>query len=320
MNFYESSEMLSKKALLFQDILRFGSTLEENKSFRLWDLAKFLLTANEEIRNRYSRNRLTKANQIENVQRRIKRSIDSLVKLRIMKESEPVKEERGTSLIPTFRFTRFGYVFSQIMQCMFLEDEKAKEELYKIFRDQLFKVEEDSISLVIFASKMIKKMYEKDLFGIYVSTFRKALNSDMKDIESFVKLIQDIISFKFLRRSFFNVWEETINELDENNRKLFMYDHKLNFETAMGTTARNKSYERLRLELMKETETIALEGFLYCMQQAYCISNESHKLHTTYSKCTHNTSLHYMSQMQLSSTNLTSTISFGVIMSTFLAP
>ena len=79
-----------KKALLFQDILRFGSTLEENKSFRLWDLAKFLLTANEEIRNRYSRNRLTKANQIENVQRRIKRSIDSLVKLRIMKETGQV--------------------------------------------------------------------------------------------------------------------------------------------------------------------------------------------------------------------------------------
>jgi hypothetical protein len=131
-----------------------------------------------------------------------------------MKESEPVKEERGTSLIPTFRFTRFGYVFSKIMQCMFLEDKDAEKELYKIFHEQLFKVEEDSPSMVIFASKMIKKMYEKDLFGIYISTFRKALNSDVKDIESFVKLIQDTISFKFLRRSFFNVWEETINDLE----------------------------------------------------------------------------------------------------------
>jgi hypothetical protein len=40
-----------------------------------------------------------------------------------------------------------------------------------------------------------------------------------------------------------------------------MYDHKLDFEAAMGAKALNKSYERLRLEVMKETETIALEGF-----------------------------------------------------------
>jgi hypothetical protein len=144
---------------------------------------------------------------------------------------------------------------------MFLEDEKAEEELYNLFHERLFKVEEDSPSFLIFASKMIKKMYEKDLFGIYISTFRKALDSDVKDIESFVKLIQNIISYKFLRRSFFAVWEETINELDEDERKLIMYDHKLAFETTMGDKAMNKSYERLRLELREETETVALEGF-----------------------------------------------------------
>jgi hypothetical protein len=225
------------------------------------DLAEFLLNENKEFKNRYSGKKLKKGNRIENIKQRIKRNIESLVRLRLMKQTEFVKQEKGTGLVPTFRFTRVGYVFSRIVQCISLEDRMAEEELYNLFNERLFKVEEDSRSFLIFASKMIKKMYGKDLFGIYISTFRKALDSDVKDIESFVKLIQDTISFKFLRRSFFKVWEETINELDEENRKLFMYDHKLPFETAMGAKAVNKNYERLRLKLMNEIETIALEGF-----------------------------------------------------------
>jgi hypothetical protein len=183
------------------------------------------------------------------------------VKLRLIKESEPVKEERGTSLIPTFRFTRFGYVFSQIMQCIYHEDKKAEEELYKLFHERLFKVKEDSPSFLIFTSKMMEKMYEKDLFGIYISNFRKVLDSDVTDIESFVKLVQNTISRDFLRRRFFIAWEETINELDQENRKLFMYDQKHICESRMGAKAVTKSYERLRLELREETETVALEGF-----------------------------------------------------------
>lgn len=33
----------NKKARLLQDILIFGSTIEENESFKSWDLAKYLL-------------------------------------------------------------------------------------------------------------------------------------------------------------------------------------------------------------------------------------------------------------------------------------
>ena len=44
----------NKKARLYQDILIFGFTIEENKSFKPWDLAKYLLDNNEEIRNYYS--------------------------------------------------------------------------------------------------------------------------------------------------------------------------------------------------------------------------------------------------------------------------
>lgn len=57
----------NKKARLYQDILIYGSTIEEGKPFKLRELAKYLLDNNEEIRNYYLRMKLTTSNKIENI-------------------------------------------------------------------------------------------------------------------------------------------------------------------------------------------------------------------------------------------------------------
>ena len=111
------------KSRMYQDILIFGSTIQVNEEFKLWDLAKYLLYNNEELRDRYFKSELRKRklkenNKIENIQRRVKRNVYTLVSIRIMTEVRQVKEERGTGLIQTFRFTPFGYFLSQIIQSM----------------------------------------------------------------------------------------------------------------------------------------------------------------------------------------------------------
>jgi hypothetical protein len=254
------------KARLFQDILIFGSTLKEGESFKLWDLAKFLLNKNVELRNRFAGERHNDPNKVVDIQRRIKRNIESLVTLRLMKLTGHVKEEKGTGLIPTFSYTRSGYFLSQIIQC--LGNENTEAELYHLFSERLFKVEKDSPSVLIFASKMIKKIYEKGLFGRYVSTFQKVLDSkDVPDIEAFAKLMQNTISLEFQRRLYVNEWEETINELEREDRRLYLYEQKLAIDTKMGGRSLNKEYEKLRLKLMGDTERIALEGFCGECQQ-----------------------------------------------------
>ena len=87
----------NKKARLFQDILIFGS-INENEPFKLWDLAKFLLDNNPELRNHYQGERIRKEKKIENIQRRLKRNVKILVRLRLMKQIGQVKEEKGTVL------------------------------------------------------------------------------------------------------------------------------------------------------------------------------------------------------------------------------
>jgi len=167
----------SNKARLYQDILIFGSTIEEGKSFKLRELAKYLLDNNEEIRNYYRGKKLTNSNKIENIQRRIKRSIDSLVNMGLMKETGTVPEERGTGLVLTYSYTRSGYLISKIIQCVIYGKENVEEQLYTLFHERLFKVDSHSLSYMIFNSKFIEKIHEKNLFGNYVSVFQKALDS-----------------------------------------------------------------------------------------------------------------------------------------------
>ncbi len=154
-----------------------------------------------------------------------------------MKETGQVKEERGSGLVPTYRYTRSGYFISQVIQCVINGEENAEEQLYNLFQ-RIFKVDDHSPSLLILNSKFIEKIHDKNLFGDYVSIFQKALDSkEITDIESFATLIQKFISPLFQQRHFVRAWVETIDELEPQIRQLYMYEQKLAIDAKMGSKA-----------------------------------------------------------------------------------
>ena len=69
-----------------------------------------------------------------------------------------VKEERGTGLIPTFRFTPFGYFLSQIIHSL-RSSVNVEDKLYDLLNDGLFKVQTYSPA--------------KGESGPYISIFKK---------------------------------------------------------------------------------------------------------------------------------------------------
>jgi hypothetical protein len=59
--------------------------------------------------------------------------------------------------------------------------------------------------LLIFASKFIENIYQRGLFGEYVSTFQKVLNSkDISDVGAFAMLIQKLLSPLYQTKAFVN--------------------------------------------------------------------------------------------------------------------
>jgi hypothetical protein len=91
-----------------------------------------------------------------------------------------VKEERGTGLIPTFRFTPFGYFLSQIIHSL-RSSVNVEDKLYDLLNDGLFKVQTYSPSLVIFGSKWIKKMRKESLARIFLYLKRSKSIGNVED-------------------------------------------------------------------------------------------------------------------------------------------
>lgn len=183
-----------------------------------------------------------------------------------MAEVRLVKEERGTGLIPTFRFTPFGYFLSQIIQSL-RSCVNVEGKLYDLLHEGLFKVQTYSPSFVIFASNWIKKMHEKGEFGQYISIFKKVIDSkSIGNIEEFALILQSTVNINFFHNPvnsllFVNTWEEAVKELEPEIRKLFLYEQKLAIDVKMGSRARTLEYEKLRLTLIGDVEFVALEGY-----------------------------------------------------------
>jgi hypothetical protein len=84
-------------------------------------------------------------------------------------------------------------------------------------------------------------MYEKRQFGEYISILKKVIDSkSIRNIKEFTLFLQNTVNLKFFynpanARFFVNTWEETINELEPEGRKLYLHEEKLSLDVKMGT-------------------------------------------------------------------------------------
>jgi hypothetical protein len=185
----------------------------------------------------------------------------------IMTQAGTVKEEKGTGLVPTFRFTPFGHMLSQIIQ-FDRPDINVEAKLYNLFQGLLAPLEAQS--WVIFTSNWIKKVYEKGQFGHYISILRKVIDSGpIWNIRKFNLLLLDTVNLRFsysptYSRLFMDIWLETVNELEPEVRKLYLYEVKLSLDVTMGKIATTLQYEKSRSTIIDDVEVVALEG--YCAE------------------------------------------------------
>jgi len=78
-------------------------------------------------------------------------------------------------------------------------------------------------------------------------------------------MLQDMVNLRFIYSPantdlFENIWQETVNELEPEVRKLYLYEVKLGLDATMGSVASTFEYEKLRFAIREDVEAIALEG------------------------------------------------------------
>jgi hypothetical protein len=154
----------TKNALLSQDILRYcinGKYKEDdNESFRLWNLTKWLLEVNSEFINHFkdlSTRNITKRNRVENRLPRIKLIVKELVNLGIIVQVGTAKETKGTGIVSIFQFTEVGRMMAWIVESMNPDKRTyAENQLYELFQNHYKK--EPSSSIDMFCSNILSQM------------------------------------------------------------------------------------------------------------------------------------------------------------------
>jgi hypothetical protein len=227
-------------ASLYQNILRYSLALNQNRSennglsFTSWEITDWLTTDNEDSTVERTKDR------IENPLKTVKNKLNNLIQLRLLDIMGDRPMAKGTGATPTYEFTEYGYLLAWIIESF---DSKTSQEvicseIYDLLCN-IFTIEDNLISTSssIFYSKFLKKCKEKGVFENIVILFRDTLVRIDRSIVEVVDLFLHVfwLDFKDIeRRTFFNnLFDETINEIDLETRKLVLYNLKLDIERKM---------------------------------------------------------------------------------------
>jgi hypothetical protein len=259
----------TKKALLCQNIMQYyinGKYKEDdNESFRLWNLAKWLLEVNLEFINHFkelSTRNYTTSNRIEYILRRIKHNVEKLIDVGIIMQVRTEKETKGTGTIPIFQFTTLGRVMAWVVESMNPgRREHAVSQIYELFQNH-YKKEPSSID--IFCSIYYRKCKERGIFGDLIEHYKKVVGVPVPMLGRYGFSYHLMLIPKYNIDSnidFRSLWNDSIAELEPKTRELIFQHIKLEIERkAEAECHAFGAFEKKRFTAKNIPDLVTVEG------------------------------------------------------------
>jgi hypothetical protein len=266
----------TKNSLLYQDILRYciyGKYKEnDNKSFRLWNLTKWLLEANMEFINYFkdpSTWNYTMANRIGDRLPRIKSKVEELVNLGLIAPIGRAKESKGNGTVPIFDFTIVGNVIAWIVESMNVDKRQyAIDQLYDLFQSNF---KDNHSSTDTFNSIYYQKCKEHGLFGDFIDRYKELLESETPIMNRHGFFQHLLILPKYNIDSdtdFWSLWYGSVLQLELDMRQRLMHHTKLDIERrAEDECHAFGEFEKVRFKCRDNPNSVAVEG--YCKNCGY---------------------------------------------------
>ena len=261
---FEKDELgnISQNSLLRQDILAYYLKVmfpKKTSTFTFYELIEWIIDYNQEISNDYkdlSTRNIPKRNRISDRWNRIKNRIQELKSLELLKEIGTTKTSKGgtTSI---YEFTDFGIIVALVIQLDGIDDDvnknKTIEQIYHLICHSFSTSQSssDRYSLSVF-----QQLWEKKFFVPYLVAFARSLGIQQP---IFSKNIQFQIPAD---KDFAIIKNKAFNQLDENQKKLFLYTLKMVTETSFFKSSQNlKGFEDVSFRARGSAEQLAVEGY-----------------------------------------------------------
>jgi hypothetical protein len=266
----DSSEHYSDNALLYQYIILYAIELNNEfptngvyKSFTIWQLTGWLIDNYHKYRNEMTEFRyknMTRNNRIAAKLDGVENKVNSLKILDLVEEKGMKKASRGEKQTMDLSFTHSGYLLAWIIESI---DNKKRE----ISNNQIYKVleynyKDRSTSFDNFALRMTEKYRSLSLFEEFViSTLRDRVNDPKWHIDNMPELIDSLIIPDYRKASqFYNIWLESLNELEEDQRNVVMQYVKLNIGRIIEKDVKYlRGYEERQYKLRDKPHMLAVE-------------------------------------------------------------
>lgn len=256
----------TNSASLYQNILRYSLELKQKQSknnslsFTSWEITDWLTTNNSCNADEHTKYR------IENPLKTVKIKLDNLIQLQLLDIAGYRPMSKRPRMTPIYQFNGYSYLIALIIQSF---DSKTSLEIVsnKIYDllCNIFTDDPSSTSTSKFISRFLKTCKDREVFEYIVILLKETLAMADESIVEMADLFKHLYLLDFkdikLRTIFHNLFDDTINELDLETRKLVLYNLKLDIERKMRELATDfKEFEKMRFQLRGFADMIVLEG------------------------------------------------------------
>jgi hypothetical protein len=246
-------------------------------------LGKWLLENNAELRNFYSdykRRNTPIKNRLHNHENRIKHKIDDLISMNLIYLKGRVLASKVDHQVQIYEITMEGKFLALLIKSMNIENTYNTKSNYRsksegnesIFLDnQLYEIlnslllNNDSY-FIIFYRNYLKKFYDKQLFYKF-KRYLYNLCYENKEIQNINDLLKSTIVYDLLpqdlndRRTFYDIWKETLKELDPESKQIILYNLKIYLESCFRKSSNIiRSYEKSHFDNRINYENIVVSG------------------------------------------------------------
>jgi hypothetical protein len=277
-------------ALLLQYLLRYSEVVSKSK-FKKSQLYNWVIRNDPEYVEYYSgssRRNTPYNKRVHNHKEALDSNFEILLQMRLVRGAGVGPADKIPTTVMLFEYTNGGLLITLILRSMNLKEviaitkekdkinehnkelDKIYQEIYDLFGLSLGKKESPASNLFYF--RFYQKCKARGIFYKVVERIHDIINSNNEITGISDLLYRAINAFhifdKTLEADLLDTINETINELDKNVKKLFLYRMKMftetNFENRLeniGTELDSKEYEEFRFNLRDDYERIAIRSY-----------------------------------------------------------
>jgi hypothetical protein len=254
---------LSKKTLLYRDILRFYIAKDFELYVKPRELTKWLLNNNLEFFDSYSgpyENRTNISNRIENRLERVKACLDSMIDMDLLVHRQ-TKSSKGDSTTIEYALSGLGWLISLFIES--LETPKRTEIYTKISEifEKFFSDEPSSVDA--FCLVYFKNLKEHGLFEEHIDSIKHFFFSSEVSYHDLLKyLLCFPLSSDKSGKERWKIWKQSLDQLPEFTKGLFLYQLKLYFDRIMERHVRSiqrYELERIAIASLEKLTQIVIE-------------------------------------------------------------